>query len=121
MELPAGIVGGLIRIASYDKSGLAPQYGGPMFLNIEVNQEVVFNIGYCLISIGISYAGHIGVYAISTGIGVLQSASEIEVVNRGGNTIDGKLNLVQTDEYSFKIVNKDNVMRSASIGILRTR
>lgn len=114
-------MGGLIGTASYDKNGLAPRYGGPMFFNLEVNQEIVFDIGYCLVTIGTSYSGHIGVYAISTGIGVLQSASVIEVVNRGGNMIDGKLNLIQTDEYSFKIVNKDKVMRSASIGILRTR
>lgn len=92
-----------------------------MFLNIEVNQEVVFNIGYCLVAIGISYSGDIGVYAIDTGINELKSVLNIAVVNRGGSIIDGKLNLIQTDEYSFKIVNKDNVMRSASIGILRTR
>lgn len=121
MELPDGIVGGLIGTASYDKNGLAPRYGGPMFLNIEVNQEVVFNIGYCLVAIGISYSGDIGVYAIDTGINELKSVLNIAVVNRGGSIIDGKLNLIQTDEYSFKIVNKDNVMRSASIGILRTR
>ena len=114
-------MGGLIGTASYDKNGLAPRYGGPMFLNIEVNQEVVFNIGYCLVAIGISYSGNIGVYAIDTGINELKSVLDIAVVNRGGGTIDGKLNLIQTDEYSFKIVNKDKVMRSASIGILRTR
>ena len=127
MEVPGQIVrlssrvGGLIGTASYDKNGLAPRYGGPMFLNIEVNQEVVFNIGYCLVAIGISYSGDIGVYAIDTGINELKSVLNIAVVNRGGSIIDGKLNLIQTDEYSFKIVNKDNVMRSASIGILRTR
>ena len=33
----AAVVGGLIGTASYDKNGLAPRYGGPMFLNIEVN------------------------------------------------------------------------------------
>lgn len=117
----ASVVGGLIGTASYDKNGLAPRYGGPMFLNIEVNQEVVFNIGYCLVAIGISYSGNIGVYAIDTGINELKSVLNIAVVNRGGSIIDGKLNLIQTGEYSFKIVNKDNVMRSASIGILRTR
>ena len=114
MKLTAGTVGGLIGTATLYKDGLAEKGSASMHYFLEHEQECSFNRGYCLIHVGSYTYGDVGLFLKDVSSIIKNYAS-----SRFSNTEEeGKICILSTGEYNFKVINKTGKEIFLSIAII---
>ena len=110
-------MGGLIGVATSEKNGLAEKGSMPFYVVLEQGNEKKFNKGYCLIQVGSSTNGHVGLFLKRNDKLIsIYSDSIFSITDE-----EGKICFLNIGEYEFKIVNKTEMTMSVYITIIGGR